>query len=264
MKKIFSTKYLYFLLAVLLLIFLHWLGLTTSLEKLAANLIQPVQKSFFTLGNFISSPTRYLTQQTKLLAENENLTKEKTVLLQKIVQTGQCLQENESLKKQLGYLQETKLRYLTAQIITRDPASDTILIIDRGSASGLTPGLAVITDTGLLLGKIIKTNDNTSFVRLLNDNLSKVAVTLQNNNQLNALVTGKYGLSLTMEQIPQDQKVNSEDLVITSGLEQNIPRGLLVGQVDKVTQKPGEYWQTAYLKTLFNLNQISLVTIILP
>ncbi|NCQ16170.1 rod shape-determining protein MreC, partial [Candidatus Falkowbacteria bacterium] len=54
------------------------------------------------------------------------------------------------------------------------------------------------------------------------------------------------------------------DLVATSGLEENIKRGLVVGRVAQVAKENNQVWQSAVIEPLLSLDNLTLVAILLP
>jgi rod shape-determining protein MreC len=143
-----------------------------------------------------------------------------------------------------------------------DPLGTTI-IIDRGSADGLTNGHPVIVGNGLLIGKLVRVDEHTSVVRLLSDYQSRVAATVVNREKSLGLVEGGYGLTVKLDLIPQNEVIRPGDVIITSGLEAYIPRGLVIGTVEVVEKKTQEPFQQAIIKTAADLHSITLVSILL-
>ena len=72
------------------------------------------------------------------------------------------------------------------------------------------------------------------------------------------------GLSFSMTNVPQDQDVREGDLVVTSGLEGNIPKNLLVAVIDGISQVESEIFKTATLKPIVSFDNLSYVTVIIP
>ena len=67
-----------------------------------------------------------------------------------------------------------------------------------------------------------------------------------------------------MDFIPQSVNLEIDDLVITSGLEGSIPRGLQVGKIFEINKESNELWQSAFVDPLSNLNNIFIVSVIIP
>lgn len=250
-----------------LLIFLHFIGILNPLENVLFEFFTPVSKRAYSLGANLSNYLNPDPGKKSLMAENEKLKERIDVLTRENAELKLFKQESEVLKEELDFLKEnfSENQFVTAQTISKSPdLTFNAIIINKGREEGLKEGLPVIYKGGYLVGKIIKTTDKTATVLLINDNRSKVASTILNEDKTMGLVEGEYGLSIKMQLIPQDELVSKNDLVITSGLEDKVPKGLIVGQVEKIIHKQGELFQTAVLSTLIDLPKLDIVTVILP
>ena len=138
------------------------------------------------------------------------------------------------------------------------------MIINIGSNAGVKEGLAVISEEGLFIGKIYDVNYDFSTVLLVTDNHSKVAASILNKDKTIGIIEGKYGLSCKMNLIPQNEEIQENDLLITSGLETNIPQGLVIGQVDRVENVEGDLFKSASIKLLLDLNKVKIVSVLTP
>ena len=113
------------------------------------------------------------------------------------------------------------------------------------------------------MGKITKVEKQLAVVRLISDNQIKVAATVLNNERSLGVVEGGYGLSVRMSFIPRNEVVQVGDQIITSGLELNIPRGLLIGSVAAVENEPYQPFQQAVLTPAADLAKLTLVSVLL-
>jgi len=52
--------------------------------------------------------------------------------------------------------------------------------------------------------------------------------------------------------------------VVTSGLEEKIPGGLVIGKVTKVNSDSNEVWQSADIEPLIDFDHLTMVSILLP
>jgi rod shape-determining protein MreC len=66
-----------------------------------------------------------------------------------------------------------------------------------------------------------------------------------------------------MEYVPLDKKISIGDSVVTSGLEENIRWGILIGQIVEINKKDNSIFQELTIKPLLNPN-FKIVSIILP
>jgi rod shape-determining protein MreC len=154
--------------------------------------------------------------------------------------------ENETLKAALGYKDRDVGAPVTARVISE--TSDDVfhgIVIDRGASDGVKAGQPVIVGDGVIIGKIFETRDKTSSVLLLSDSKSRLAVSIQQTDGTVGALEGDGGLSMAINLIPQTVTVSSGDMVVTSGLEPGIRRGLVVGTVDVVTQHTQDPFQSA-------------------
>jgi len=172
-------------------------------------------------------------------------------------------EENEILRTQLNFFARNRYDHIGADVIGRtiDPLG-TILTLNRGKSDGVYEGHPVMVGDGVFVGVVINTFDKSSFVRLINDNNSKVGATLLNKDRTIGLVEGGYGLGVRMNFIPQNELVSPGDIVVTSGLTDNIPRGLLIGTVEFVEKQPHEPFQQAVLNPLADLSYLTIVSVL--
>lgn len=258
-----SKTFLGILVVIGLVIWLHNLNATRFIEN--------------SFRFFINNSAAFIYQTTLKLhvnaVKNEDATKLKESyheLLTKLrayeadgVKLKLLEEENENLRAELRFFTSTTYNHVGADVIGRtiDPIGTTI-IIDRGSESGIAINNPVITGNGWLVGKIARVEQTTAIVRLINDNQSKVAATAMNMVKSIGLVEGGYGISVRMNFIPQNEIIKFGDIVITSGLERGVPRGLIIGTVEVVEKKPQEPFQQAILKTAANLHTLTSLSII--
>ena len=251
------------LVVFFLLIFLHYLRILSPVENLVIKITRPVLDTTYYFSNSIGN--RYLEYKSKqdLSEENEELKSKVTDLIKEKSAYLEDREENEFLRDQLEFVNNNDYDYEVANVISKKIDNfQNILIIDKGERDGLKSGQPVLTSSGLLVGKISKVSKENSFVLLLNDDLSKVASKIQNKDKTMGLVEGEYGLGMKMQLIPQTEAVIPSDIVVTSGLEENVPVGLIIGEVETVSDEPEELFKSASIKTYVDFNKITLVNII--
>lgn len=173
-------------------------------------------------------------------------------------------EENENLRSQLNFLKKNDWSSVGATVISRstDVLRNTI-VIDRGSRDGIAIDMPVITGDGFYIGKIKLVELNSSVVQLISDQYSKVAATVLSKDKSIGVVEGGFGLSLQMNLIPQNESISVGEDVITSGLEEEIPYGLLLGRVDIVEKEPYQPFQKAILSPYVDLNKVQTVSVLL-
>ena len=173
--------------------------------------------------------------------------------------------ENDELKKQLHFNQTAHTRQVGAEVMGNalDATGERTVIIDQGGTAGLALGQAVVVGQGILIGKITKVNDTIAFVRLLTDNQSKVGARVLNADRSIGVVEGGYGISLRMSFIPRNEALQVGDQVVTSGLENGLPAGLLIGTVAVVENESYQPFQQAVVTPAVDATKVTVVSVLL-
>jgi len=249
------------LLAVVgLLIFLHYTGWLAWLEQPTVRILAPAQQRLYWLGSKINNLYR-----SNGLQKPEELEVQRNALLIENAQLKQILAEQQAVNSQTDFLIKRGYQAVPARIIGRSFQSDSqILIIDRGWQDGLSAGLPAIVEGGIIVAKVFEVDKYTSKILLINDSQSSLAGRLSDSPRIQGAVAGERGLSLKIELIPKDQPLAIGAVVVTSGLETNIPAGLVIGTVEQVSNDASGWFKVAYLKSVVNFSDLLVVSVLLP
>lgn len=201
--------------------------------------------------------------------ENKKLKKELDKLAETQAELATVSKENNELKTELG-LQSTVTDYeiISGSVIARNPDRwiDQI-IIDRGSSDGLTNGMSVMSNNGLI-GRISEVNPTSAKVTLLTaDKETAILTSAEIINEEDTIfgVINAYHpekKQLIMEQIISTDSIEIGSEIVTSGLGGVVPRGLLVGVVSEVTLDRHGLGQRVYIEPAADFENIRFVTII--
>ena len=182
---------------------------------------------------------------------------------------------NSSLEKEIQELKDalelnrtlTEYEAVNATILSRNKSYwFNTITIDKGKSSGIKKDMAVITKNGLI-GKITKTSDNSSEVKLItsDDTNFKVSIAIKVNEIDNYGVLNGYeketGL-LKASGIDKTTPIEKDDIVLTSGLGSMFPGGIYIGTVEKIESDKYDLSKTIYIKTYQNFNDIHYVTVL--
>lgn len=253
---------LVFLLVVVSILILHYSGILMPVENLAVRIVSPIGRGFYHFGQkikFFQEPqvssddyARVEAERNKLMAQNAELQ-----ILEK---------ENQELRKALEFAKNSQQTLLTASIIGRDPNFANYFILDRGTEDGIGGNYPVVSPEGILVGKIIKTEaKNSVFIIPTDTNFQTAAAFLGKTKKSTAgLVRGERGLGIKMEFIPQDEPIEKDDIVITSGLELNMPDGLVIGKVAEVEKEDRDVFSRATISPLVSYEDLSIVMVVIP
>ncbi|HXN07332.1 MAG TPA: rod shape-determining protein MreC [Nitrospiria bacterium] len=152
--------------------------------------------------------------------------------------------ENERLRLLLGISPPVPLNLTAARVIMRDPTNwYQSLTIDKGSESGILPGMGVIAPDGVV-GRVIRSGYKSAIVLLAIDRNSAVAVLIGRTRDEGILEGTSRGFA-RIKYISPDVKIEPGDQILTSGLTSTFPKGFAVGTVVRVArpEDPGETGQ---------------------
>lgn len=255
-----------YILAGLILItgfFLHTIGILLPIERGVVIALRP-------LGTLLVEARRNLLDSRRfqdrgeLRKENEKLLMERNELLVENANLKSRIEQSQLLREEILFLQEIGFRSEFAKIIGKDPYSTSqLFLLNKGRRHRIEVGQPVIVSKGIVVGKIVKVEEEISFFLSLSDSESSFSAIVQNPSSSPGLVIGKHGLALEMQEIPQGEAVEKNQMVLTSGLEERIPRGLIVGKITNVQKKTEELFQSATIDPLVPLDRLSLVAVII-
>lgn len=176
-----------------------------------------------------------------------------------------CQAENDLLKKTLNFLRQSKDNFILANVIgKRSESGIEWFLLDRGESCGVKIGLAVVDEGGVLIGTIAKVDDSISHLKPIFNSGSLISGDIIHNNEIiSGIVQGEYKLTIKMRYIPTDRQIDVGDTVVTSGLEEHIRRGIVIGQVAEINKKSQSIFQEIIVNPLFNPD-FRVVSIILP
>lgn len=253
---------------IVLLIFLHFSGISRSVESKILYFLNPVLSRVYSFSSRLRITYNEQTKKSDLLGKIKKLEDENNSLIMENSRLKSTEDENKILREYLLFKQKSNLSFVLANIISRQNInfenSGGNIIINKGERDDLKIGMAVIGGEGVIIGKVINIKDDDAEVCLITGSDCKLAATMQNKDKTVGLVSGEFGLTVKMEFIPQTEEINNGDIVITSGLEENIPRGLVIGRVSEVKKKNNELWQSAIIEPLVDADNLAIVSVILP
>lgn len=239
-------------------------------HKKNANLIErgvmmalsPIMKPASQLSGFIEDAWDNYINLVDVRRENLRLRDEIKGLNARIVAAAETVLANQRLEKLLEMKNTIKAPCLTVSVVGEDVSSwFSTLVIDQGSTSGITEGMAVVAADGVV-GQIVKVAPTTSRVLLLTDHASGIAATIQR-SRARGVVKGKGDGLCALEFTTREEDVKVGDMVITSGVGGVFLKGMPIGEVTMV--KRGEYgiFQTVTIRPSTNISHLEEVMVVL-
>ena len=261
MTKLIPNPKLFFTLtlASLLIFFLDQAKFLSLPKTGLSYLTTPVQYGFYKTGQAVQNQFSFIFSARFAALENKALQK----------QMGELISENAALRKQLV---ETKAQaeqgtYLDQQtyktINARPIGLSRYLNIDKGTKDGIKLNQAVVFQNNFL-GQIKNVGEKTSSILLSTDPDSKIAAfSINKEGKAKGIIIGQFGSEILMDKILHDEKISIDDLVYSEGLENSLPRGLVLGQVKEVLTRENEIFKQAKIKPVFDLRDLDVVFVII-
>lgn len=135
------------------------------------------------------------------------------------------------------------------------------IVIDKGGASGLERNMTVVAPDGLV-GRIIEVSRDVCLVKRLNDPGYKVSALTQRTRATGILGTHTAG-STVMEWVSPNADVAVGDTVITSGLGSLTPKGILLGSIVLIYEKPDRFSRTLDVEPFVDFSSLEEAFVIL-
>jgi rod shape-determining protein MreC len=258
-----SWALLFLAIIAIIALILHESGQLQPIEDLAQYVIGPVQRSINSMVGGTADLFGTFRDARELRAENQQLREENSRLITENIRLKEFEAENATLRDLLKFTRNNpNYTTLAADVIGRDPSPYvSTIMINIGENRGLKPGMPVITGGSALVGRVLQVNPRTAKVQILEDISSAVNAMIQG-SRATGLVRGQPDGTLIMEFIPQEEKVQPGDIVLTSGLGGDLPRALVIGQVSEATRHDVDLFQSAALRPAVDLNRLEVVTVI--
>lgn len=154
---------------------------------------------------------------------------------------------------------------IPATVVSRNPDKWYDLVgLDKGAQQGIKKDMAVLTPQGLV-GRVKSVSQFTSSVELLSSmsRTNRVSAIVQGDEKIFGLIEGydKEKHLLLFTKIGSDAPVDKDQLVVTSGLGDIFPKGLVIGKIVEVQQDPYGLTKTAYVKPAADLNDVEHVVV---
>lgn len=245
------------------LLLLHESGVLQPLEDALQSVLSPVQRALSDALSGVGNLFDFVRDVRELRDRNAELQRLNDALTTENVTLQEYKAENDTLRALLKFTQENPA-YSTrvAAVIGRDPSPyRQFITINAGRREGLAPGMAVETAGSTLVGRVAEVGLRSSKVQLLTDSASAVNVRVQS-SRVTGLAEGQPDGGLELAQVPLEATINVGDIVLTSGLGGNLPRGLVVGQVAEVIRRDIDLFQAARLRPATDYNRLELVLVI--
>ncbi|HHX58431.1 MAG TPA: rod shape-determining protein MreC [Candidatus Moranbacteria bacterium] len=222
----------------------------------------PVATFFSHGGHWAAEQRDFFFSIGGLKNKNSDLTAENLKLKAELAKLKVTEKENEDLRTQMELAPKENFSYTAALVLGKEISGQRqVLVIDKGSRDNIEKGAAVVIGEGVLIGRITEVFEKSATVQLLIDRESKINVEVLE-AETQGIMNGQFGTSAKVEMLPRTEQVNRGDTIISSGLGETLPRGLLVGYIKEVTETSDQLFQEALVSFPEDFKKIKLVLVV--
>lgn len=203
-----------------------------------------------------SSLSDWIRNVAVVFSDNQFLREENANLKRQLTEATELEIDNLRLKNLLN-IKDGTVTTITASRIVSDSNSPFFksMLINSGTNDGVKKGHAVVNEEGVI-GRTINVAANASRVLLLNDINSRIPVKFADSG-VNVILAGDNSPLQLIEFMPEEEKANIGDLILTSGMGGVFPPDLPVGVVSEFTEFGG-----IRVNPSVNLNRLNYVSVI--
>ncbi|GJL50551.1 rod shape-determining protein MreC [Candidatus Nitrospira salsa] len=203
---------------------------------------------------------RYLALQG-VYEQNLQLQQEVDQLNAKISQLREQMIVSEQLSVMLDFQEQASMGTVAARVIGRNATNwYRAIIIDKGSEHGISKEMGVVAATGVV-GRVVNVNPSTAIVLLLTDPNIAIAGMIQRSRD-EGIVQGTAQGFVRMKYLPPLSTIEIGDMVVTSGLTGDYPRGLPIGHVRQLETGDAELFQSAEIHPMVDFSKLEGVLVV--
>ena len=240
-----------------------------TLIFVGATIIYPFQWVARRTADAVEGFGSYFEDIRKLRREVEALEAENQALRQQLVDAEIMADENAWLYRYLSMKEENGDYAMCAASVVSTYTGvggvhATELTLNRGSVSGVSEGMPVVTTSGLV-GVVVEVGLNHCRVATVLDTSVSVGAVTTRATQ-NGLCEGDYALlheGLTaLRHLPEEADVEVGDIAVTSGLGSVYPFGIPIGRITKISANAYSRTTEAVLEPFVDFEDLSQVIIL--
>ena len=237
-----------------------------KIRSLTQTIAYPIQRGASAIGGWFSRAFGSIGELRGASAENQQLRQQVAQMETELRDTRQRAAEAERLEKLLNLNEASQYKTVAAQVVGRDPSLwfDS-LQIDKGRFAGIEVNMPVITSDGIV-GRVVSTSPWSAQVMLATDEKSGAGAVVGQLGQSNTMGSvkglGERGL-LEMRYVSGLEKVQTGDIVTTTGQDRIYPPGYKIGEVVEVKPGSATQAQVIHLRPSAGLERLKEVAVLL-
>ena len=223
--------------------------------------VYPIQLLVDVPSGVLQSLHGWVTERDALLAENEQLKRERLSVNFRLQRLDTLEAENRRLRELLKSTEALGHRVLVAEVLAVDLPYRQRFNLNRGLQDGVFVGQALLDADGVV-GQVVEVGPFTSEALLITDADHSVPVSL-NRNGLRTIAYGTGDSNrLLLPYLTNSADVVAGDLLVSSGLGGVFPSGYPVGRVIEVRVRPGQSFAEVIAEPVSKLDRAQEVLLV--
>lgn len=242
-------------------------GNTDPISGFMRTVTAPVRNVASWVLNWGEGVSRYVLGYDEMAQELEDLRLQVADLEDALRVAQDAATENERLRELLKLQQKRRdFQFEAARVATRSTSNwNSTLTISKGSSAGIAVGDCVVTQSGQLVGLISSVSGSTAVVSTIVDASLEMGGMMPRTYSAGVL-EGDFALMgqgrLKMSYLSDEVQIVAGDEVVTSGLGEVYPSGLVVGHVEAVHLDPSGMSRYAVITPAVKLDELVEVFVI--
>ncbi len=226
----------------------------------AVGVFEPFERSLHWAVNRVSNAWKTYGGLWQAQRQNQELRTELEQARSRIQLLSEKAAQADGLRALLDFKSGLTFQTVAAEVIAASPGErSNAIFIDKGADAGVAADMAVIAPTGIV-GKVSAVFPHTAQVLLISDPSSGTGCMLES-SRVQGVLKGTGRNSTQLLYVMNDRPVTVGENVLTSGMDQIYPKGLLAGTV--VQTSDGNIYKRIVVKPAETLDRLEMVMVVL-
>jgi rod shape-determining protein MreC len=236
---------------------------TAFFESAVMSAVMPVQEAIDDLVHGIRNVWKGYIDLLHVRRENLRLRQSVNELQGKLHRYEEALLQQQRLREILDLRAQIFPNPVVAEVVGVDPSQwAEAVTVNKGRLNTLRKDVAVVTHQGLV-GRTVEVAPHYATVLLITDRRSAVDALVQR-TRARGIVVGKSRRLCELRYVDFHEDIRVGDTIISSGLGEVYPKGLLIGTVVSVRQQSYGLFHEVDIKPAVDLTKLEEVLVLVP
>ena len=236
---------------------------TSFFEAMVLSVVHPLQEGVSGALRIVQNIWNDYVNLIQVRGENVRLRQQVTELQGALHQYREAYLQQQRVRELLTFRTLSFPNAVPAEVVGIDPSQwSEAITINKGTKHGVQKDVAVVTQHGLV-GRTIEVGPHYATVLLITDRRSAVDALVQR-TRARGIVVGRSRLLSELRYVDFQEDIRVGDPIISSGFGEVYPKGLLIGTVRSVHQKPYGLFHDVEIQPAVDLVKLEEVLVLVP